>query len=98
MNEFHSKSMLVSPICSRFPTNTIGYIVLYYNRLIMVFIQRIHKPKQKSLKNMFKSYSAVSTVESQLKHLALTAEQLAYRGWHNRQGELLTGGERGYGN
>ena len=66
----------------------------------MLFIQRIRKPKQKGLKNIFKSYSAVSTVESQLKHLALTAEQLVYRGWHqvNRQGELLTGGERGYGN
>ena len=48
MNEFHSKSMLVSPICSRYPTNTIGYIVLYYNGLIMLFTQRIHKPKQKS--------------------------------------------------
>ena len=49
MNEFCSESVL-SPICSqvqqsepRYPTNTIGYIVLFCNRLIILFTQIIHR-------------------------------------------------------
>ena len=57
MNEFHSKSMFVSPICSwvqqsqaRYPTNTIDYTGLYSNRFIKLSTQIIHK-KQTNTEN-----------------------------------------------
>ena len=34
----------------RYPTNTISYIVLYYNRFIILFTQTIHEKTNKKLK------------------------------------------------
>ena len=40
-NKFHSKSIFISSTQPRYPTNTIGYIVLYYHRCIILFTQII---------------------------------------------------------
>ena len=61
MKEFHSKSMFLNLICSkvqqnqpRYPANTMGYIVLHYNRFVILFKQMItlKKQKQNNLKTL----------------------------------------------
>ena len=62
MNEFLSKSLFVSPIClsptelAEVPNQPMGYIVLFCNRFIMLFIQAVQKKKKNK---HFKSYSTV---------------------------------------
>ena len=94
MSEFHSKSAFVSPIClkvqqrqPRYPTDTIGYIVLYCNGFIIIFTQRIHI---KQTQNFF----LILTVQH-LEKYSNMVQRLASRGWHqvNRQEELLIEGE-----
>ena len=77
-----------------YPTNTIGYIVLCYNRFIILFTQIIHKKQtQKNKENIF------NLTVQYIEKYSSTVQQLVYRGWHrvNRQEELLTGGGRGGG-
>ena len=54
---FHSENAFVSSICSwvqqnysKYPTNMIGYMVLYCNRCRILFSQAIHKKQTQNLK------------------------------------------------
>ena len=68
---------------------TVGYVVLYCNRFIILFTQIIHKKKKKK---------TFLILQYNVKYNS-TAQQLTHRGWHqvNRQEELLMGGGRGGG-
>ena len=70
-----------SPTQPRYPTNIIGYVVLYRNRLIILFAQIIHKKTKVKQTLLILQYTS-------------TVQQLACRGWHrvNRQEEVLAGG------
>ena len=71
--------MFISPtklVQQRYPTNTIGYTVLYCNKFITLFTQIIHKNKQTEKLNIF------NLTVQYLEKFSSTVQQLAYRGWH----------------
>ena len=46
MNKFHSERIFISPtMLTQYPTRTIDYVVLYYNRFIRFSTQIILKNK-----------------------------------------------------
>ena len=52
MNVFHSKSVFISPTKLTYSANTIGYIVLYYNRFITL-LTHIQEKKNPNPENTF---------------------------------------------
>ena len=65
MNEFLSKSLFVSPIClsptelAEVPNQPMGYIVLFCNRFIMLFMQAVQK-KKISILNLIVQFNSVT--------------------------------------
>ena len=92
-NEFYSKLVRKSSLFIKLnkvslgTLLTVGYVVLYCNRFIILFTQIIHKKKKTFL---ILQYNVKNNI---------TTQQLTHRGWHqvNRQEELLMGGGRGGG-
>jgi len=84
---------MLSHFSLRYPTNTVGCMVLYCNMLTILFTEIIHKEQTKNKGDIFHL-----TVEYCEKYSS-TVQQLAHRGWHRvtRQEELLSAGGRGGG-
>ena len=71
----------------RYPTNTISYIVLYYNSLIVLFTQIIHKRQQNKAFLILHVVPSKYSTTPGIERLALSKQAR----------RLLTGGGRGGG-